>query len=60
MPDIWINAFTMIRSKLTDEEYIAIGKLVHQALKDQWNLNNSKDASKDVELGYTEITVGTS
>lgn len=62
MPDIWINAFIMIKENPTDEELKAIGKLVLNALRQQWDENNSLDAPTD-KYGckpYTEITVGTS
>ena len=60
MSDIWISAFTMIKSHPTDEELKEIGKLVLVTLREQWDLNHSRDAPKDVDTTYTEITVGTS
>ena len=60
MSDVWINAFVMIKTKNTDEELKEIGKLVLKALREKWNYNYSKDAPKDVDTTYTEITVGTS
>jgi hypothetical protein len=62
MSDIWISAFKMIQTKMTDEEYIAIGKLVHQSLRERWDENQKSTAPRD-KYGctpYTEITVGTS